>query len=149
MAKNCLFYISPSGLAGWLGGLLLITAMAACGPVPSEQSAAFDVVEATIGDIQAALTEGRTTCRSVVQAYINRIALYDQSSGLNAITLINPDALARADVIDRAIAAGDSLGALFCAPILVKDNFDTHDLPTTGGSVALRYSYPPDDAFMV
>ena len=43
----------------------------------------------------------------------------------------------------------DELGPLFCAPILVKDNFDTHDLPTTGGSIALMDSIPPDDAFMV
>lgn len=135
--------------AKWLAGWLVLC-VAACQPAPNDQATApFDVVEATIGDIQQALTDGQTSCRSIVQSYINRIALYDQSSGLNAITLINPDVLARADAIDRALAAGDSLGPLFCTPLLVKDNFDTHDLPTTGGSVALRHSYPPDDAFMV
>ena len=51
--------------------------------------------------------------------------------------------------IDARLAAGDELGPLFCAPLLVKDNFDTHDLPTTGGSVVLADSLPPDDAFMV
>ncbi|NIM01743.1 MAG: glutamyl-tRNA amidotransferase, partial [Acidobacteria bacterium] len=47
------------------------------------------------------------------------------------------------------IAAGRELGPLFCVPMLVKDNFDTHDMVTTGGSIALLESLPPDDAFMV
>lgn len=47
------------------------------------------------------------------------------------------------------MADAERLGPLFCAPILVKDNFDTHDLPTTGGSIALAGNLPPDDAFMV
>ncbi len=68
---------------------------------------------------------------------------------MNAITVVNPRALERADSIDAAVAAGDSLGPLFCVPMLVKDNFDTHDMVTTGGSIALRDNVPPDDAFMV
>jgi len=111
--------------------------------------AAFDVVEATIADIQDAILTGRTSCQAVVGAYLERIEAYDQASGLNAITEINPRALQRAGEIDQAVADGDTLGPLFCAPILVKDNFDTHDLPTTGGSIALAKSLPPDDAFMV
>jgi len=109
----------------------------------------FDVVEATIADIQDAIRTGRTSCQAVVQAYLERIETYDKSSGLNAITEINPLALQRAKDIDQAVANGDTLGPLFCAPILVKDNFDTHDLPTTGGSIALAKNLPPDDAFMV
>jgi Asp-tRNA(Asn)/Glu-tRNA(Gln) amidotransferase A subunit family amidase len=62
---------------------------------------------------------------------------------------VNPNALARADEIDAALGAGEQLGDLFCVPILVKDNFDTHDMVTSGGSVALAQSLPPDDAFMV
>lgn len=118
---------------------------AACGPAPEP----MDVVEATIADIQTALVDGRTTCRLVVQAYLNRIGTYDKPEGLNAITVINPDALTRVDEIDQALEHEGDLGPLFCAPILVKDNYDTHDLPTTGGSIALRNSLPPDDAFMV
>jgi Asp-tRNA(Asn)/Glu-tRNA(Gln) amidotransferase A subunit family amidase len=109
----------------------------------------FTVVEATIAGIQEAILSGRTTCRGVVQAHLDRIEAYDKTTGLNAITVVSPNALAEADVIDRALADGDELGALFCAPILVKDNFDTHDLPTTGGSIALKDSLPPDDATMV
>lgn len=117
------------------------------GDTPSREP--FDPVESSIAGIQAALSEGSTTCRAVTQAFLARIAEYDQASGLNAISEINPRALARADSIDVTRAAGGELGPLYCAPLLVKDNFDTHDLPTTGGSVALAGSLPPDDAFMV
>ncbi|MEM8996938.1 MAG: amidase, partial [Acidobacteriota bacterium] len=118
-------------------------------PAGDAAQAPFDAVEATIGEIQGALRSGATTCRGVVGAYLARIEHYDASTGLGAITEVNPRALERADDVDRALAAGEDLGPLFCAPILVKDNFDTHDLPTTGGSAALRGSVPPDDAFMV
>lgn len=109
----------------------------------------FEVVEATLGDIRAVILDGRTTCRAVVEAYLARIEAYDEPTGLNAITEVNPRALERADQLDSALSAGAAPGPLFCAPILVKDNFDTHDLPTTGGSIALAGSLPPDDAFMV
>lgn len=109
----------------------------------------ISVVEATIADLQTAILQGQTTCREIVQAYLDRIEAYDQSTGLNAITEVNPGALAKADSIDQLIAAGKDPGSLFCAPILVKDNFDTYDMVTTGGSIALAGSIPPDDAFMV
>ena len=126
-------------------GTTALAVLAACGPPPEP----IDVVEATIGDIQEAISSGRTTCRMVVQAYIDRIEAYDKSTGLNAITVVNPNALNRADEIDAALDDGATLGPLFCAPMLIKDNYDTHDLPTTGGSIALKDDLPPDDAFMV
>ncbi|MFQ5349386.1 MAG: amidase [Thermoanaerobaculia bacterium] len=107
------------------------------------------MVEATIAGLQEALRDGRTTCQEIVRAYLDRIEAYDQPSGLNAVSMINPGALERAAEIDARISAGEELGSLFCSPLLVKDNFDTHDLPTTGGSVVLAESLPPDDAFMV
>ena len=133
--------ISPHGI-GTLGLTLTLTA---CGPGAQP----IDVVEVTVNEIHDAITSGRTTCRLVVQAYLDRIEAYDQPSGLNAITVINPNALARADEIDQAVEGDGTLGPLFCAPVLIKDNFDTHDLPTTGGSIALAGNLPPDDAFMV
>ncbi len=108
----------------------------------------MDVVEATIGQVQDAVLAGRTTCRMVVQAYLDRIEAYDEAT-VNAITVVNPAALARADEIDAALKDGREVGSLFCVPMLVKDNFDTHDLVTTGGSIALAENLPPDDAFMV
>jgi len=107
----------------------------------------FDVVEATIGEVQEAIRAGRTTCRAVVEAHFARIETYE--ARINAITVLNPAALDRADEIDAEVGAGETLGPLFCVPMLVKDNFDTRDMVTTGGSIALAESVPPDDAFMV
>lgn len=134
---------SPCSLGPSLLGGLALALLSGCAPDP----APIPLVEATIPEVQAALREGRTTCRMVVQGYLDRIAAYD--GRINAITEVNPRALAVADSIDAALAAGEEPGALFCVPILVKDNFDTHDMVTTGGSVALQHSIPPDDAFMV
>ncbi len=124
--------------------LVLASTAAACrtGPEPIE------VLEATIGQVQEAILQGRTTCRMVVQAHLDRIEAYDENT-VNAITVVNHNALTRADELDRALARDEKLGELFCVPFLVKDNFDTHDMITTGGSIALRENYPPDDAFMV
>ncbi len=116
----------------------------ACWPQPSP----MDVVETTIAQVQEAILSGETTCRMVVQAHLDRIEAYDEAT-VNAITVLNPQALARADEIDQAVAEGRELGSLFCVPMLVKDNFDTHDMVTSGGSIALIENYPPDDAFMV
>jgi Asp-tRNA(Asn)/Glu-tRNA(Gln) amidotransferase A subunit family amidase len=115
-----------------------------CAPKPQP----LDVVEATITQVQDAILNGETTCRMVVQAHLDRIEAYDEAT-VNAITVVNPEALVRADEIDAAVAGGEALGELFCVPMLVKDNFDTHDMVTTGGSIALAQSVPPDDAFMV
>jgi amidase len=143
---------SPLGRAvkaSW-GAALGCLALVSCGPPPAASPPSPPaVVEASIAGLQREILESRTTCRMVVQAHLDRIEAYDRSTGLNAITVVNPRALDVADSIDAALAAGAAPGPLFCAPMLVKDNFDTHDLPTTGGSIALAGSIPPDDAFMV
>ena len=109
----------------------------------------WNPVESTINEIQDALILGEITCRKLVSIYLRRIETYDKPNGINAITVINSQALEKADRLDRLLESGDPLPELFCIPIIVKDNFDTHDMVTTGGSVVLRDSYPPDDAFMV
>ena len=109
--------------------------------------APIPVVEATIAGVQEAIFSGATTCRMVVQSYLDRIEAYEDR--INAITVVNPAALDRADELDAALGAGEEPGPLFCVPMLVKDNFDTHDMVTTAGSIALANSIPPDDAFMV
>ena len=128
-----------------LQAIILSLAFVSC----SERDQKFNVVETTIGEIQEALISGQTTCREVVSKYLLRIETYDKASGINAITVINPEALAKADATDRAIISNEELPQLFCAPIVVKDNFDTYDMVTSGGSVILKNSFPPDDAFMV
>ena len=126
-----------------IAGLSLLVA---CNAEPEKS---FSLVEATISDIQDAVRSGQVSCRDVVEGYIHRINVYDQARGINAITVINPNAIERAKEVDRAIQNGEALPDLFCTPLLIKDNFDTHDMVTTGGSIALKDSYPPDDAFMV
>ena len=121
---------------------LLAAACADAGAPPR-----FEVAETTIADVQQAIRSGRATCRDVVESHLARIEAYEER--LNAITVLNPSALRQADEIDAALALGTELGPLFCVPMLVKDNFDTADMVTTGGSIALASSVPPDDAFMV
>ena len=132
-----------------------LTLVAACAPegaqntVPASDIRPFSLVEASISDVQAAIDDGRETCHSLVEESLARIAAYDETTGLHAITVLNPKALIRADEMDADLAAGKRLGPLYCVPVVVKDNFDTADMITSGGSIALKTSIPPDDAFMV
>jgi Asp-tRNA(Asn)/Glu-tRNA(Gln) amidotransferase A subunit family amidase len=115
----------------------------------TEDDSSIQLVEASINDLQLALLNGDVSCREIVEGYMARIEAYDQSRGINAITEINLNALVRADTIDQALATNQPMPELFCAPLLIKDNFDTADMVTTGGSIALKDSIPPDDAFMI
>jgi Asp-tRNA(Asn)/Glu-tRNA(Gln) amidotransferase A subunit family amidase len=110
----------------------------------------LDVVEATIGSVQAALKSGHTTCRALVQGYLDRIAAYDQAGPtLNAIQSLNPRALGLADSLDGAMRAKRPLGALHCIPVLVKDQIETRDMPTTYGSALFKGFMSPRDATVV
>ena len=133
----------------YLNRCLLLAVLGLLAACSVEPKSTFSLVEATISDIQNAVRSGQVSCRAVVEGYINRINEYDRARGIHAITAINPNATERADEVDRAIKDGKALPDLFCTPVLIKDNFDTHDMATTGGSIALKDNYPPDDAFMV
>ncbi|MGD8868442.1 MAG: amidase family protein [Gemmatimonadales bacterium] len=111
----------------------------------------FDVVEASIGEIHAAMRQGQLTARQLVDLYLERIDTYDKRGpAINAIITVNPSAITRAEELDSAFAAtGQFVGPLHGIPVIVKDNYDTHDLPTTAGSASLAGSIPPDDAFQV
>jgi amidase len=110
----------------------------------------FDVTETTIADVHAAMRAGTLTCRELVNAYLARIAAYDKNGpGINALIVINPNALTVADSLDRVRTTGGTLGALHCIPVIVKDNFETKDLQTTAGSLSLQGMIPKQDAFMV
>jgi amidase len=114
------------------------------------QTKLFSPDEATIGDIHAALKSGAVTCRSLVQMYLDRIEAYDKRGpALNAILTINPKALTTADELDKAYAAKGPVGTLHCVPVLLKDNFDTADLPTTSGSKVLEKALPLADGTVV
>ena len=129
---------------------LSIVALAGIVSCTSEApKARFSFVEATIDDVHSAISSGQYTCVDIVTGYLQRIESHDKSSGLNAIIFANSNAVAKAESIDQRLASGETLGSLYCVPVLLKDNFDTSDMPTSGGSIALKQSTPPDDAFMV
>ncbi len=110
----------------------------------------FDVFERTILDLQAAQTDGRVTSRGLVDAYLARIAAYDQAGPrLNAVLLINPRARDEADALDRERAATGPRGPLHGIPVLVKDNYDTAGMATSGGALGLATLVPATDAFQV
>jgi Asp-tRNA(Asn)/Glu-tRNA(Gln) amidotransferase A subunit family amidase len=120
--------------------------------IPANSSAAPlpEVAEASIADLQQAMASGRVTARQLVQAYLARIAAYDrQGPALNSIVTLNPNALADADALDRERVEKGARGPLHGIPVLVKDNYDTHDMPTSGGTLALATLRPQRDAEQV
>jgi len=108
---------------------------------------AFDLAEATVDGIHAAIEAGETTAEALVDRYLARIEAYDDD--LNAILAVNPDARQRAETLDARFAEEGFVGPLHGVPIVLKDNKDTHDMATTAGSEALAESMPPRDAFVV
>jgi Asp-tRNA(Asn)/Glu-tRNA(Gln) amidotransferase A subunit family amidase len=108
------------------------------------QTMPFDAREATIDSVHHALYSGLSTCRDVVSSFIARIEAHNNRT--NAIITLNPNALSIADSMDEQLSAGNATGPLFCIPILLKDNYDTADMPTTGGNLALAKSQPTQDA---
>ena len=100
----------------------------------------------TISQLQRALAAGKTTSRELVKAYLDRIAAYDGQ--LNSIRALNPGALETAAKLDAERGAGRATGPsvglppLHGIPVLLKDNINTTDMPTTAGSIALKGSIP-------
>ena len=117
----------------------------------SQIQSTFAFEEATIPGIHTAFASGALTCRQLVTDYLARIEAYDDDGpALNAILTVNQRALEIAAEMDAGFASDRSgVGPLHCVPVVLKDNYDTADLPTTGGSVTLAESVPPDDAFVV
>ncbi len=143
--------------AAWraLSAVLCLTSVSAGNlqgqPTPaSVPIARFPVDTASISTVQGALAAGRISCRQLVQRYLARIDSLDkQGPAVNSIVVLNPLALATADSLDRAQAARATRGPLHCVPLIVKDNFETRGLQTTGGSLALEGWKPLQDATMV
>ena len=120
----------------------------ACAP-PTED-AGFEVTEASIVELQAAMLEGRITSAQLVDLYLDRIRAYDRAGpALNTIIRLNPRARTQADSLDAERAVGTVRGPLHGIPVLIKDNYDISWMPTTGSSLALAGLQPPDDAFQV
>jgi amidase len=115
----------------------------------------FDLVEATIPAIQTAIQDRVITAEQLVRMYQKRIAAYDgetTTTHLNAYIHLNAHALDEADVRDhehdRNRGIGRHGGPLAGIPMILKDNIDTRDMPTTAGSLAFEGSFPRSDAFV-
>jgi amidase len=109
----------------------------------------FQIEETTIADIHAAMKAGRLTCRGLVEQYLKRIETYDKvGPAINAIVVVNPDALKQADELDRTVKQG-AIAPLHCIPTIVKDNFETIGLQSAAGSLALQGFVSTRDAFQV
>jgi len=113
--------------------------------------AGIDLQSASIPELQAALAAGRVTSVQLVEAYLARIAAFDDPNAthgpkLNSIRHLSPNALREAQEADAERAAGHVRGPLHGIPILLKDNVGTTDEPTTAGSIALAANVPRHNA---
>jgi amidase len=131
----------------WSSLIAIATTLAIATPA---RATTFQLEDATLADIQAAMDADALTSVELVQLYLNRINAYDDNGpAINSLITINPNALAIAAELDAARESGIILGPLHGIPIILKDNYDTLDLPTTAGSDVLAEAIPPDDAFVV
>jgi amidase len=137
-------YSAFSRMRTSLASLFVATAvLAGCGP-------AFVIEEATIAELHDGMANGQITAEALVQHYLDRIAAYDKNGpSINSLITVSDLALERARELDRTFAASGLVGPMHGIPIVVKDNYDTYDLPTTNGVLALKGAIPPDDAFHV
>ena len=100
--------------------------------------------------MQGALRAGRLTCRRLVELYLDRIRAYDKSGpALNAVQTINTRALQEAERLDAAFKSTGPAGPLHCVAVLMKDQIDTADVPTTHGFIGFKDFVPESDATVV
>src|SRR3981189_1617852 len=124
---------------------LLLIPRADCVPDRS-----FHLMETSIADIHKAMQAGTLTCHRLVQQYLDRIQAYNQQCpASNSMRYINPASLEQADAFDQDFQRTHKLKPLGCVPIVLKDNFDTADMPTTAGALTLKGAQPEKDAFAV
>lgn len=118
--------------------------------VGAAPSSSYDAFEKSLRELQADMAAGRTTAADLTQFYLNRIAAYDHAGPrLNAVLVVNPHAIDDARALDAERRQRRVRGPLHGIPVLLKDNFETKDMPTTGGSLALAGAMPKQDAFQV
>jgi len=110
----------------------------------------FHIEEATIEGIHSAMREGMITTRQLVGTYMAGIEAYDKKGpAINSVISINPNALEEAAELDRKFREAGLIGPLHGIPVLLKDNIETKNMPTTGGSLSMQGYQPADDAPMV
>ncbi|MDB5820180.1 MAG: dockerin type repeat family protein, partial [Rhizobacter sp.] len=140
-------FLKPTAIG--LGSAFILAAVGCGGSDDDGGTAAptsFTLQETTVADIQAARSAGLITSEKLVGMYYSRIFAYDQSGPmLRSVLRVNANALSTARELD---AMTTSKGPLHGVPVLLKDNIDTVDMPTTAGAVALANSTPAADAFI-
>ena len=128
--------------------MVAVVATAMLAPVSARK--ALDLDAATIADLNAAFTAGTLTAERLVQMSLARIDAYNlRGPNLRAVITVNRKALETARALDVERKAKGPRSPLHGIPVILKDNIDTADMPTTGGSLLLEGSMPPDDAFLV
>src|SRR6516165_1979175 len=131
-------------LLPWIVACVLVATLTSLHAAPTD----FDAL--TIADINRAFENGVLTSEKRVQLCLARIQAYDrQGPSLHAIMALNPKALEQARALDAERKTKGPRSPLHGIPVVLKDNYNTADLPTTGGSVLLEGSLPPADAFVV
>ena len=110
----------------------------------------IDVAEASIADLRAAMEQGLATSEELTAAYLARIAAYDTAGpALNAMVVLNPDALSEARAADERRRRGEVLGPLDGIPYTAKDSFRARGLTVAAGSPAFEHLVAQDDAFTI
>ncbi|GAA2594710.1 amidase family protein [Streptomyces lienomycini] len=107
----------------------------------------MDLDTVTIPELQARMERGSLTSSALTRAYLRRIEAVDPK--INAVLRTSPTALRQAAASDARHRRGAARGPLDGIPVLLKDNVNTHDMPTTAGSLALAGAPPDTDADLV
>lgn len=110
----------------------------------------IELTKASIGDLQVAMDKGALTAEALVNMYLSRIEAYDKKGPkINAVLAISPNAVEIARALDKERKEKGPRSPLHGIPVIVKDVFDTYDMPTTGGYAPLKEVIPAKDAAMV
>ena len=143
---------SIAGAAGAAAATVSVRARSESREVaPHASTPASELDELTIADLQAGLSSGKYSAKSLTEKYLDRINDIDKRGpAVNSVIELNPDAESIAAQMDRERKAGRVRGPLHGIPVLIKDNIDTHDrMMTTAGSLALLGSIPSQDSTVV
>ncbi|MFI2743214.1 amidase family protein [Zhouia sp. PK063] len=104
------------------------------------------ILERNILQLQKEIATKALTYQDLTLFYLYRMRLLesDPKTSLHAIISLNTNAIEEAKQKDETLQNGTRVNAIFGLPILLKDNIDTQDMPTTAGAVALLHNTTKD-----